>query len=96
MIEFQLSTKSMSRPIVVFDGHVLEFFYDDLRNDNRRMHVSHIKSIEIIPVSRGKEKYSLQIKGDYMLIVTDVSEEALPKAQALVANVQQVMKTLQL
>ena len=96
MIEFQLSTKSMSRPIVVFDGHVLEFFYDDLRNDNRRMHVGHIKSIEIIPVSRGKEKYSLQIKGDYMLIVTDVSEEAMPKAQALVANVQQVMTTLQL
>ena len=96
MIEFQLSTKSMSRPIVVFDGHVLEFFYDDLKSDNRRMHIGHIKSIEIIPVSRGKEKYSLQIKGDYMLIVTDVSEEAMPKAQALVANVQQVMTTLQL
>ena len=96
MIELQLSTNAMSKPIVVFDGHVIEFFYDDLTHGNRRVHVGHIKSIEIIPVARGKEKYSLQIKGDYMLIVTDVSEEAMPKAQALVANVQQVMTTLQL
>ena len=88
MIELQLSTKAMSKPILVFDGRVLEFFYDDLREGSRRIHVRHIKSIEIIPVTRGKEKYSLQIKGEYMLSITDVSEEILPKAQELVAEVR--------
>jgi hypothetical protein len=88
MIELQLSTHAMSKPIAVFDGHVLEFFYDDLTNGSRRLHVGHIKSIEIIPVSRGKEKYSLQIKGEYMLVVTDMSEAILPKAQEMVAAIQ--------
>jgi len=96
MIELQLSTKSMSKPILIFDGHVLEFFYDDLNHGSRRVHVGHIKSIEIIPVSRGKEKYSLQIKGEYMLVVTDVSEAVLPKAQELVAAIQQAMALLKL
>lgn len=94
MIELQLSTHSMSKPIVFFDGHMIEFFYDDLNHGSRRVHIGHIKSIEIIPVSHGKEKYSLQVKGEYTLIVTDVSETVLPKAQELVAAVGQAMTTL--
>ena len=96
MIELQLSTKSMSKPILVFDGHVLEFFYDDLNHGSSRIHVGHIKSIVIIPVARGKEKYSLQIKGEYMLSITDVSEATLPKAQEMVTAVQQAMASLKL
>ncbi len=91
MIKLQLSTNAMSKPIVVFDGHVIEFFYDDLRNGSRRVHIGHIKSIEIIPVGRGKEKYSLQIKGEYVLVITDVNEAILPKARELVAAIQQAM-----
>jgi hypothetical protein len=94
MIELQLSTHAMSKPVVLFDGHVVEFFYDDLNHGSRRVHIGHIKSIEIIPVGHGKEKYSLQIKGDYMLVVTDVSEGVLPKAQELVAAIRQAMTTL--
>ena len=93
MIELQLSTRSVSKPIVLFDGHVIEFFYDDLSNGSRRMHIGHIKSIEIVPVSHGKEKYSLQIKGEYTLIITDVSEVVLAKAQELVAAVRQALTT---
>jgi len=85
MIELQLSTHAMSRPIVIYDGHVIEFFFDDLTNGSRRVHVGHIKSIEILPVGRGKEKYQLQIKGEYMLVAIDVSEAVLPKAQEMVA-----------
>ena len=91
MIELQLSTKAISKPIVIFDGHVIEFFYDDLTHGSRRVHVGHIKSIEIIPVGRGKEKYQLQIKGDYMLVVTDVSEAILSQAQELVVAIQKAM-----
>ena len=86
----------MSRPIVIFDGHVVEFFFDDLANDSRRVHVGHIKSIEIIPVGRGKEKYQLQIKGEYMLVAIDVSEAVLPKAQEMVVAIQKVKAELSL
>ena len=96
MIELQLSTRSMSRPIVIFDGHVIEFFFDDLTNGSRRVHVGHIKSIEIIPVGRGKEKYQLQIKGEYMLVAIDVSEAVLPKAQEIVAAIQKAKAELNL
>lgn len=89
MIELQLSTKAMSKPIVSFDGNVIEFFFDDLTNGGRRVHVGHIRSIEIIPVGRGKEKYQLLIKGEYMLMAVDVSETVLSKAQEMVAAIQQ-------
>ena len=96
MIELQLSTHAMSKPIVIFDGHVIEFFFDDLTNGSRRVHVGHIKSIEIIPVGRGKEKYQLQIKGEYMLVAIDVSEAVLPKAQEMVAAIQKAKAELSL
>ena len=96
MIELQLSTNAMSKPIVIFDGNVIEFFYDDLTHGSRRVHVGHIKSIEIIPVARGKEKYSLQIKGEYLLVVTDVSEGVLPKAQEMVAAIKKARTELNL
>ena len=91
MIELQFSTKAMSKPIVMFDGHIIEFFYDALEYGSRRVHIGHIKSIEIIPVGRGKEKYQLQIKGDYMLVVTDVNEAILSQAQEMVAAIQKAM-----
>ena len=96
MIEAQLSIRSMSKPIMIFDGNVIEFFFDELQGGSRRIHVGHIKTIDIIPVSRGKEKYSLQVKGEYLLVVVDVSEEALPKAQELIAAIQQAQLSLQL
>jgi len=86
----------MSRPIVIYDGHVIEFFFDDLTNGSRRVHVGHIKSIEILPVGRGKEKYQLQIKGEYMLVAIDVSEAVLPKAQEMVAAIQKAKAELSL
>ena len=96
MFELQLSTKAMSKPIIIFDGHVIEIFVDDLTIKSSRIHIGHIKSIEIIPVSRGKEKYMLQIKGEYMLAGADVSEAILPKAQELVVAIQKAISELKL
>ncbi len=96
MIEAQLSIRSMLKPIVIFDGHVIEFFFDELRGGSRRVHIGHIKSVEIVPISRGKEKYSLQIKGEYQLVVVDVSEEALPKVQEMVTLIEEARVSLQL
>ena len=96
MIEAQLSIRSMSKTIVIFDGHVIEFFFDSQQGGSRRVHVGHIQSIEIVPVSHGKEKYLLQIKGEYVLVVVDVSEEALPKVQELVRLIEEARVALQL
>jgi len=96
MIEAQLSTNSMLKPIALFDGHVLEFFFDELHGGNRRVHIGHIKSIEIMPVSRGKEKYSLQINCEYQILAVDVSEAVLHKARELIIQVKQAMATLKL
>lgn len=70
MIEIQLSRNALSKPIVIFD---------EMTGGSPRIHIGHIRSIEIVPVGRGKEKYSLQIKGKYLLAVTDVSEAILSK-----------------
>jgi len=86
----------MLKPIVIFDGHVIEFFFDELGGGSRRVHIGHIKSVEIVPISRGKEKYSLQIKGEYQLVVVDVSEEALPKVQEMVTLIEEARVSLQL
>ncbi len=96
MIELQLSTKAVAKPIVTFDGRVIDFFYDSLDYASRRIHIGHIKSIEIVPVTHGKEKYSLRIKGEYLLMATDVSEVILPQAQELVATIQKAMTEIQL
>jgi hypothetical protein len=75
---------------------VIEFFFDELNGGTTRVHVGHIKSIEIAAVSRGKEKYALRINCQYQLVAVDVSEEALPKARELAAEVQTAMASLRL
>ena len=81
----------MLRTIAVFDGRVVELFFDELRGGSRRVHVGHIKAIALAEAAHGKEKYSLTIQCEYQLIAADVSEEALPKAKELVAAVQAAM-----
>ena len=94
MIEVQLTTRSMLKTIAVFDGHFVEFFFDELRGGSRRVHVGHIKSIDIAPAAHGKEKYALTIKCEYQLVVIDVAEEALEKTRELVAAIQAAEQAL--
>lgn len=94
MIEVQLSNRAASGPIIFFDGRVIELFSDDLREGSRRLHISHLQSVEILPAVHGTGRYSLQMKGEYQLIAMDVSESALPKARELVTAIQQAMASL--
>jgi hypothetical protein len=96
MIELKLTSRSMLKTIAVFDGHVLEFFFDELRGGSRRVHVGHIKALDLAPAAHGKEKYSLTIKCEYQLVAVDVSEEMLPRAKELVAAVQAAMQAVSL
>jgi hypothetical protein len=93
MIEVQLTTRSMLKTFATWDGRVLEFFFDELKGGSRRIHVGHIRSIELSPVTHGKERYSLTVKGEYQLVAVDVAEEKLSRAQELVAAVQVAMQT---
>jgi hypothetical protein len=86
----------MLKTIAVFGGHVVEFFFDELRGGSRRVHVGHIKSLDLAPAAHGKEKYSLTITCEYQIVAVDVSEEALPRARELVAAIQAEMRTLSL
>src|SRR5215471_1119011 len=92
MIEIQLTSRSMLKTIAVFDGHIVEFFFDELRGGSRRIHVGHIKTINLTPVAHGKEKHSLTIQCEYQMVAVDVSEAALPKSKELVAAIQSAVQ----
>jgi hypothetical protein len=94
VIEIQLTSSSMLKTIAVFDGRVVEFFFDELRGGTRRIHVGHIRTLDLAAVAHGKEKYQLTIHCEYQLVAVDVSEAALPKAQELVAAIQAAMLSL--
>ena len=91
MIELRLTTRSMLRTIAVFDGRVVEFFFDELRGGSRRVHVGHIKTIDLAEVAHGKEKYSLTVNCEYQIVAVDVSEEALAGATELVDAIRVAM-----
>ncbi len=96
MIEIQLSTRSVSKPIVQFDGHVIDFFFDSMDEPATRVHLAHIKSLEVVPVAHGKEKYALRINCEYKLVAVDVSEETFPSAQELVAAIHKARASIKL
>jgi len=69
----------MLKPLALFDGYGVELFFDELKGGSRRMPAGHVKSVEVAPVTRGKEEYCLTLKGEYQLVAVDVTEEALLK-----------------
>jgi predicted RecA/RadA family phage recombinase len=91
MFAVQMSTRTMFKPIVTFDGQVLEVFIDDLGSSGRRVHVGHMRSVALTQVSHGKEPYMLTVKGEYLLLAIEVSEAALGAAQQLAAALQAAM-----
>jgi len=96
MIEVRLTSRSVLKTIAVFDGHVVEFFFDELRGGSRRIHVGHVKSLDLAPVAHGKEPYALTIHCEYQIVAVDVSEDALPRAKELVAAIQAAMQSVSL
>ena len=91
MIELQLTSRSLLRTIALFDGRIVEFFFDELRGGSRRVHVGHIKTVDLAQVAHGKEKYSLTIHCEYQMIAVDVSEEALAGATQLLEAIRAAM-----
>jgi hypothetical protein len=100
MIEVQLSKQSLEKLIVSFDGTVLRYYSVlDVRSSTSgsgRIHVGHIKSIELTQNKKGKQVLRVVSHFDAKFSQDEVDEAAIPKVLALVAEVQRAMQTVSL
>jgi hypothetical protein len=90
-MDIRLSNLAMSKPILTYDGRVVEVFFDSMEGSSRRIHVGHIRTIALVPVSRGKEAFQLQISGEYMIVAVDVSASVAAQVGDVVAAVQRTI-----
>ena len=88
MIKFNLSKESPT--IVAFDGEVLELFFID---GSKRLHVAHIKGLELKTEKAGKHLFTIKLKYDPLLLWVD--DEALPKVNELIAEIQKGIASFQ-
>ena len=100
MIEVQLSKKNLEKLIVTFDANVIRYFSVlDVRSSTAasgRLHVGHIRSIEITTDKKGKHKLLITTKFDGKFSNDEVDDEALGKVRELVAEVQRAMQSVAL
>lgn len=97
MIEVQLSKTSQEKLIVTFDANVVRYFsVTNVRTSssaNGRIHVGHIKSIEITTNPKGKHALLITTKFNAKFSSDEVDDEALGKVKKLVAEVQRAMQS---
>ena len=97
MIEVQLSKQSMEKIIVTFDANVVSYFSVlDVRTSSGasgRIHVGHIKSIEIKPNKKGKPALLITTKFDASFSNDEIDSDVLEKVKELVIQVQGAMKS---
>jgi len=97
MIEVQLSRQSLEKLIVTFDANVVRYFsVTNVRTSSSssgRIHVGHIKSIEITTNRKGKPALLITTKFNAPFSNDEVDDDALDKVKALVAEVQQAMQS---
>jgi hypothetical protein len=97
MIEVQLSRSSQEKLIVTFHANVVNYFaVTNVRTSSSasgRIHVGHIKSIEIITNRKGNTALLLTTKFNAPFSNDEIDPEALEKVKELVAEVQRAMQT---
>lgn len=97
MIEVQISKNSQEKLIVTFDANVVTYFsVTNVRTSssaNGKIHVGHIKSIEITTNRRGKPALLITTKFNAPFSNDEVDDDTLDKVKALVAKVQQAMQS---
>ena len=81
MIKIRLSEADPT--ILVFDGEVLECFFND---GSKRIHVTHIKGIQLEPNKNGKYLLTIKLKYDPVLLWLD--EAGAAKMNELITEVQ--------
>ena len=69
--------------ILAFDGEILECFFMD---GSKRVHITHIKGIQLNQEDKGKHLLDIGLKYDHIYVQVD--EEAFAKVNELIAGVQ--------
>ena len=90
MIKVKLSEKTPT--ILALDGEVLEIFFDE--GGSRRIHVTHMKSIQLDSNKDGKRLLTISQKYDPILLWVD--EEAVAKVNELIAELRKAMASFQM
>ena len=95
MIEVQLSKQSSEKLIVTFAANVVRYYsvYDvrTTTGPSGKIHVGHIKSIEITTNRKGKPALLITTKFNAPFSNDGIDPEALDKVKELVAEVQGAM-----
>ena len=97
MIEVQLSKRNSEQLIVTFDANVVRYFsvmnVRTSSSSSGRIHVGHIKSIELTTNTKGKPALLITTKFNAPFSNDEVDDDALDKVRELVAEVQQAMQS---
>jgi hypothetical protein len=94
MIEVQLTSQGMTKPIVTFHANTLEYYFATSNSVGQSFHIGHIKSIEIITDRKGKN--ILVVATEHRTVKDEVDDRALDKLRELIAEVQKAIKSLSL
>ena|SRR3972149_5314451 len=97
LIEVQLSKQNSEKLIVTFDADVVRYFsvlnVRTSSSPSGRIHVGHIKSIEVTTNKKGKSALLITTKFNAPFSNDEVDDEALDKVKELVAEVQRAMQS---
>ena len=88
MIKLSETTPS----ILVFENGVLECFFDE--GGSKRIHIMHIKGIQLEASGKGKYLLTIKLQRDQMLLWVD--EGARSKVDELIAEVQKAITSVKL
>ena len=78
--------------ILAFEGGVLECFFDE--GGSKRIHITHIKGIQIDAASKGKCLLTIKLKNDQVFLWVD--EGIVARVKDFVAQIQKEMTTFKL
>jgi hypothetical protein len=96
VIEVQLSKQNSEKLIVTFDSNVVRYFSVlDVRTSSSasgRIHVGHIKSIEIATNRKGKPALLITTKFNAAFSNDEIDPDVLEKVKELVAEVQSAIQ----
>jgi hypothetical protein len=97
LIEVQLSKQNSEKLIVTFDANVVRYFsVINVRTSSSasgRIHVGHIKSIELTTNKKGKPALVITTNFNATFSNDEVDDDAVDKVRGLVAEVQHAMQS---
>lgn len=89
---YKIKLSEATPTLLVFDGEILECFFDE--GGSKRIHIMHIKGIQLENTGKGKNLLTIKLKYDPVLLWVD--DGAVAKVNELVADIQKAAASLKL